>query len=152
MNNVHKSAPLLGVLFHVCKKYSKLYCYPSQMSILKLLEQYQSVNYSLRTLNRHLKAAEDAGYIIRVRRIVKDKKKGTLFRSTLYKITLPGYYLLKKLGVPVWKEIHALVTQGIKVGQDALGKRKGLKKLSLIIQSMQIFPDRQKKYLLEKQA
>lgn len=96
-----KANDILSTLFHVCKKHSSKYCYPSQKTILSLLERYHQCKISIATLNRWLRAIEDAGYIKRTRRIKKHPKLGMIFRSTMYRISKRGFYKLAMLGVVV---------------------------------------------------
>jgi len=73
--------------------YSRL-CLRIRRIIATLLKQSKA------TLNRWLRVIEDAGYIVRRRRIKKHPVYGTVFKSTLYFMTLKGCHLLKKMGVP----------------------------------------------------
>lgn len=74
----------------------KTYCYPSQDTILKRLEEYYQTKMSKRTLNRILKDMEGKGYICRKRRTTVVKGQ-LLFTTTLYRIGIMGYMLLKRL-------------------------------------------------------
>ena len=109
MSPYAKSSDILASLHAVSKKHKKLYCYPSQKKILELLKRYHKIKISIATLNRWLRAAEDEGLIRRTRRIKHDKKLGMLFDSTMYEITLKGYYHLMYLGVKVFNIIKKLV-------------------------------------------
>jgi DNA-binding HxlR family transcriptional regulator len=109
MSPYEKASDILSSLHHVNKKYKKLYCYPSQIKILKLLKQYHKIKYSIATLNRRLRVIEDEGLIKRTRRSRNDKKLGKVFESTLYEITLKGYYHLLRLGVKVFDIIKKMV-------------------------------------------
>lgn len=108
MNTVNKALPLL-VLFHGLSSYhQKKYCYPSQLKIMELLQSRQGLKISIATLNRYLKAVEEAGFIRRIRRIRRDPRKGTVFQSTIYQIKYAGYMLLSKVGVPCWTKFKEL--------------------------------------------
>lgn len=72
-------------LVNVARIHRKKYCWPSQIKILNLLEKYQSLEISRRTLNRDLKWLEDNGYISRLRRIRMSPDRKLIFCSTLYK-------------------------------------------------------------------
>jgi len=100
MHTTIKASPILVLLFKVMSAYKKDYCYPSQKKILELLDIRQGIKQSKATLNRWLRVIEDAGYIVRRRRIKKHPVYGTVFKSTLYFMTLKGCHLLKKMGVP----------------------------------------------------
>lgn len=151
MKNTRKQAlPVLAVLNHINKKYEKLYCYPAQVTIMALLSVYQDTNIAIATLNRWLRDMEDKGYIIRVQRMHRDKKLGTVFQSTLYKITVLGYQALHAAGVTVWKEIKATVTAGIKSGERALSKFSGPVSLKTILGSTTMFGLKQKTWIVDK--
>jgi len=151
MKNSRKQAiPILATLNALNKKYGKLYCYPSQLKIMWLLSLYQDTNIAIATLNRWLRDLEDKGYIKRTRRIWRDKRRGIMFKSTLYKITIQGYQALKSTGVSVWREIKALTVQGIRSGERALGKLKGPVSMKRVVAAMGMFGGNNKTCLLEK--
>lgn len=150
MKNSRKHSNLvLSVLHGLNKCYNKLYCYPSQVKILALLCDFQDTNIAIATLNRWLRDMEDKGYIIRVRRIKKDKRRGIMFKSTLYKITVLGYHALKQTGVSVWREIKAISEKGIKAGEHALGKFKGPVSMKTILASTGMFGIKGKVFIEE---
>jgi len=151
MKNSRKQAlPILATLNAVNKKHGKLYCYPAQLTIMNLLAVYHDTNIAIATLNRWLRDLEDKGYILRTRRIRKDKRRGIMFRSTLYKITILGYSTLKAAGVSVWREIKAITVAGIKAGERALSKFTGPTSMKTVIASMGMFGMNGKTYILEK--
>lgn len=125
-----KARPLLMCLHGVCSKYRKLYCYPSQKKLLELLARYQGEKKSIATLNRWLRAIEDAGFIKRRRRIRRDRKLGMVFKSTLYIITEKGYHLLAKGGLAVWGILKALANKRVKKGSAAAGDSGNDRKVS----------------------
>ena len=112
-----KALPILSILHGLCKHYGMKYCYPSQLKILVLLATRQNLKISLSTLNRWLNASEKIGYLRRVRRIRRDKKRGMVFQSTVYKITLGGYLALSRFGVMVFDQLKELLAR-------ARGRRK----------------------------
>jgi len=151
MKNSRKQAiPILATLNALNKKYGKLYCYPAQLTIMLNLALYHDTNIAIATLNRWLRDLEDKGYIKRTRRIRKDKRRGIMFKSTLYKITIQGYQALKATGVSVWREIKALTVQGIRSGERALGKFKGPVSMKTVVAAMGMFGGNNKTCLLEK--
>lgn len=85
-------------LLGVAKKYKKFYCWVSQKRIEELLEKYQSMGMSNRTLNRDLRWLEDNGYISRLRRIRVNKEGKLVFCSTLYKFTGKLFNWLYSMG------------------------------------------------------
>ena len=149
-NSRRQALPVLATLNALNKKYGKLYCYPAQLTIMALLGLYHDTNIAIATLNRWLRDLEDKGYIIRVRRIRRDKKLGTVFQSTLYKITILGYQALKATGVDVWRELKELMTQGIKAGNRALSKFSGPVSLKTILAAPMMFGVGQKTWITEK--
>ncbi|MBA7603964.1 hypothetical protein ES703_11082 [subsurface metagenome] len=152
MKNSRKQAiPILATLNALNKKHGKLYCYPSQIKIMALMSIYQDTNIAIATLNRWLRDVDEKGYIKRTRRIRKDKRRGIMFKSTLYKITLVGYHALKMTGVSVWREIKALTIQGIRTGERALGKLKGPVAMRKVVAAMGMFGGNNKTCLLEKE-
>lgn len=94
-----KAIPILTVLQRLNKYYNKLYCFPSQETILKHLAEKCSVHICRRSLNYKLKAMESHGLISRIRRHRRDPEKGMEFHSTLYKIQGMGYQLMVRWGV-----------------------------------------------------
>ena len=103
-----KAPFILATLWHISKKYGKDYCYPAQLTIQEKMRKYYNYLKSIATLNRHLRVLEDEWYILRRRRIRNDPKLGMIFKSTMYWITLKGYYLLRELGLPVQGMIDRL--------------------------------------------
>jgi len=90
-----------GILFcftGISMKYQKKYCWVSQERILELIEKYQKLHFSKRTLNRDLRWLEDNGYISRLRRIRIGPDGKFLFCSTLYKFTGKFFNWLYSLG------------------------------------------------------
>ncbi|MBA7630358.1 hypothetical protein ES703_37880 [subsurface metagenome] len=150
VNEVKYLIPVLATIHAVSKKHGKLYCYPSQKKVQELLELYHNIKISISTLNRWLRDFEDKGYLPRVRRIWWDKKKGTIFKSTLYKISIKGYQALARVGVSVWREIKAITTQGIKNAERALSRFKGPTSLKTIFAATTMFPLGVKTFLVEK--
>jgi len=151
MKNSRKQAlPILATLNALNKKHGKLYCYPAQLTIMNLLAIYHDTLISIATLNRWLRDLEEKGYILRTRRIRRDKRLGIMFRSTLYKITILGYHTLGRAGVSVWREIKAITVAGIKAGERALSKFSGPTSMKTVIASVGMFGRNGKTYILEK--
>lgn len=94
---------IINTLDSVAKKYKKGYSYPSQITILKLLQQFHEVTFSIRTLNRRLRILEDLGFIERTRRIKRGLDGRMVFNTTLYKLTRKAY---KAIGRVVRKITH----------------------------------------------
>lgn len=149
-NSRRQATPILSTLHHLNGKYGKLYCYPCQVKIMALLSTYHGIDIAIATLNRWLRDLEDKGYIIRVRRIRKDKKRGIIFKSTLYKITLLGYHGLKGTGLSVWREVKAITSEGYKSAGRALNKFTGPVSMKTILGSTTMFGVKQKTFILEE--
>lgn len=94
-----KAPYVLATLHRVMKFYGNLYCYPAQLTILRLLKEHHNVKISIATLNRWLGVLGDEKYILRRTRFKYDPKLGWMFKSTLYWLTIKGYVLLGQLGV-----------------------------------------------------
>ena len=99
LNLSEKAIPILIMLNDLNNYHGKNYCFPSQKTILKRLEERLYVKISRRTLNRRLKTIEGSALISRTRRTRHDKVLGMVFNSTLYKISKLGYRMLARLGV-----------------------------------------------------
>lgn len=100
--------PVLCTINGLNRKYGKNYCYPSQNRFIWLMKTFHKVTRSRATLNRWLRVMEDEGFIKRVRRHTKDKIRGYIFKSTLYKITHKGYIKLKAMGIDVFKQLKEI--------------------------------------------
>lgn len=123
---------ILTTLCGLCKIFHKMYCFPGQIKILEILDRRFSRKRSRSTLNRHLRRMEDDKLIIRIRRIRRDKVFGMVFNSTLYEITLKGYYVLRMLGVNVQKQISILKNViKKKFGRPDLEEKKDSRKSEL---------------------
>ena len=90
--------PLI-ILHNLNKFWGKLYCFPSQETILKRMKIMCSHYICRRTLNNNLKVMESHQIIRRTRRHRRTKARGMEFRSTLYEITALGYNLLLRAGI-----------------------------------------------------
>lgn len=99
---------MILTLLHKLKVWGKkMYCFPSQSKILEMLEEDYGVKICRRTLNYDLAKMDELGMTERVRRISYCPKRGTLFRSTLYKF---GRMALWHIG-RIRRMAEALVTQ-----------------------------------------
>jgi DNA-binding transcriptional ArsR family regulator len=88
---------ILNVLAGLAASFERLWCFPNQATIVRLLALHHGITMSRRALNRHLGALERDGYIDRQRRHAK-KKTGTLIlHSTLYKIKGHAVQTIAKL-------------------------------------------------------
>lgn len=105
------ASPILLTIFKISVKHKKYYAYPSQLKILALLEKWQHIKRCRRTLNYWLRGIEDKDLIRRKRRIGYDRVHGLIFHSSLYMITLNGYFTLRNAGVDVGKRISAIVNK-----------------------------------------
>lgn len=69
----------------------KHYSFPSQEKIRELARRWCGIRLSRRQLNRHLNALHRDLWITRTRRLQYHKRKGLLFRSTLYHLGARHY-------------------------------------------------------------
>lgn len=86
---------ILYTLTGLAAHFGKGYCFPSQQKILALLAQRAHRSMSRRTLNRHLRALEARGLIVRRRRHERRRPHGFVLRSTLYSFTAMTYALMR---------------------------------------------------------
>ena len=107
MDITRKAHPVLIVLLSIQRKYGKDYSFPSQKKLLSLLDTRLGVKRSRSTLNRWLRVMEDNKLSLRRKRVRRDPVHGLMFKSTLHKITIKGFYLLQAFGVDMSKEIAA---------------------------------------------
>lgn len=124
MRDQIKAEPLLRLIFQTCNHYKKHYCYPSQLTLMRWLEAYYEIKISIATLNRWLRACEDLGFISRSRRIKRDARRGMMFRSTMYFITMKGFHHLKRLGynvVEAFQRLYAFLNRGRKDAHKTSG-------------------------------
>jgi DNA-binding HxlR family transcriptional regulator len=77
---------VVETLSSVCSKYGKAYCYPSQVTIIRLVGEYHGIYISRRTLNRVLRWLEDYGYFKRTRRHRAGPDGRILFATTMYEL------------------------------------------------------------------
>lgn len=86
---------ILYTLTGLAAHFGKGYCFPSQAKILALLAERAHRHMSRRTLNRHLRALESRGLIVRRRRHERRRPHGFVLRSTLYSFTAMTYALMR---------------------------------------------------------
>jgi len=108
MSDISKSHSLLAIISGLCAHFGKLYCYPSQEKLIELLNERVHIQKSRATLNRWLADLEGEGLIVRRSRHRRDPRRGWVFRSTLYEVTLRGYQILARFGVDVKRQISIL--------------------------------------------
>lgn len=94
MKNVKE--PVLKAITYLIRMSSKKYCYPSQDSILTLLNDHYDLKICRRTLNYHLRQLENEHFIKRIRRISRGPNGRPLFSSTLYFVKRKVFTWLKK--------------------------------------------------------
>ena len=80
-----EDAAIVSTLESMIMFWKKRYCYPSQKTILKILEKNWNMSVCRRTLNYHLRFLERSGYIKRYKAHFRDEKTGLMvFRTTRY--------------------------------------------------------------------
>ena len=87
---------ILNVLLSCQVKYGKNYSYPSQTTILSLLQSHYGITRSRRWLNYRLRYLEDNGFIKRVRRIKAGPAGILIIRSTMYWLGRSAYQVFSK--------------------------------------------------------
>ena len=75
---------VMETISSVCAAHGKAYCYPSQLTLLRLLKDYHGIEISRRTLNKVLRWLEDHHYFKRTRRHRARPDGRILFSTTLY--------------------------------------------------------------------
>jgi hypothetical protein len=78
-------------------KYGKAYCYPSQLTIMRLLKEYHGIDLSRRTLNRVLRWLEDEKYFSRTRRHRAGPNGRMLFGTTMYQLKKKLFIRLNRI-------------------------------------------------------
>lgn len=105
MQTVCQIMPIVNTIYQISKKYNKHYCFPSQITLQKILLKQYGIKRSISTINRWLRIVEDLGYIKRVRRIRKYSDGGYKFSTTLYFLKIKGLKKLKSLSYDVLQAI-----------------------------------------------
>jgi hypothetical protein len=100
---------ILAIITKLCEKYERRWCYPSQETILELLERWHRVVMDRRTLNRHLNGLQHLGYIERTRRHHKARDGSLILKSTVYTITAVTAQLIHNFGAALAKLSTILV-------------------------------------------
>ena len=77
---------IVMLLAGLANHYFKKWCFPTQEKICELLKSRMGITMSVRTLNRHLNALQQDGFLWRKVRHRRDKHKGMMFDSTLYTV------------------------------------------------------------------
>ncbi|TES93555.1 MAG: hypothetical protein E3J94_01265 [Desulfobacteraceae bacterium] len=85
--------------------------YPSQQRILKELEKKFGIIRCIRTLNRWLAVTVSHDLLWRQKRHIRDSILGWIFRSSLYKITGPGWRLVIKNSKYTWDQFSSLIKE-----------------------------------------
>jgi len=96
------NALVLLTLAGLCVAHTKLYCYPSQATILELMEKRYGRRMSARSLNRHLGALERDGWLRRQRRHETAQDGSLRLHSTLYLLIRRAVTALRNLTSNVW--------------------------------------------------
>ena len=121
---------VVNTLFKISQKYKKHYCYPSQATLLKKLEEFYGISRSFSTLNRWLSQLEAANFIKRVRRLQRMPNGQIQFRSTMYFVTKAGVLALHRYGRDVWDVLSKWWLDSKRLReQAALARKKTQEKL-----------------------
>lgn len=82
----HPDTRILSLLAGHGASFKKLWTYPNQETICKLFNRIYQRDISRRSLNRHLGALEQQGYLKRVRRHRRSRSGALELHSTLYSL------------------------------------------------------------------
>jgi DNA-binding HxlR family transcriptional regulator len=93
----HPEMGLCHVIAGLAGHYFKTWSHPNQEKLCELLKRFGHRSMSVRTLNRHLAALEQDGFIVRTRRHEYVKGKGVVLRSTLYKMRAAFFEMVSKV-------------------------------------------------------
>jgi len=111
------SERILHIINYLSSSFGKKYCYPSQATLLNLLDSHHGIKISRRSLNYHLRFLEDNNFIHRVRRIPKKAGDVWRFKSTMYWLKKKAFAVLSKVAA-------GLSRAGYKVRKWWLEKKK----------------------------
>lgn len=89
---------ILQVIAGLAAHYKKMWTFPNQTTLQRMLRQRYNRCLSLRQLNRHLGALEQHGYLSRVRRHKKNNGGALELHSTMYVIKSLGVRTLSHIG------------------------------------------------------
>lgn len=87
---------VMNTLVSIMSTHGKLYCYPSQETILDRVAKYQGIVVCRRTLNYCLARLEINEMVVRTRRITRGPDGQYEFRSTMYKLGRKGWKWFKE--------------------------------------------------------
>ena len=134
-----KALPVLSCLNIFMEWSRKAYCFPSQARIVRFLEDEFGHKLSRRQLNRVLLHMCEGRLIRRRPRHRREKGRGMVFHSTLYEISIKGWYMLRKVGVVSKARFAEMVgrlrsfLQGQKRPEPSARTSSGLQSLGSII-------------------
>lgn len=102
-----KAQAVIEVLKKLCEHYGKLYCFPSQSTIIKYCHEWEGVKISIRTLNRILPQLEGKGWLSMACRHKQNADGTWMFRSTLYTLSGKVFEMCKKAVARASKFFHS---------------------------------------------
>lgn len=111
------SERILHILNYLSRVNDKDYCFPSQNTLLNLLQTHHGIKICRRTLNYALAFLEGNDYIHRVRRIKGAPGEGYIFKTTMYWLKKRGFRVLRGLA-------SSFARTGFKVKKWWLDKKK----------------------------
>lgn len=103
-----KPQAIIEVLKKLCEHYGKLYCFPSQSTIVKYCHEWEGVKMSIRTLNRILPQLEGTGWLSMACRHKQNSDGTWHFRSTMYTLSGKVFEMCKKAVARASKFFHSL--------------------------------------------
>jgi len=123
MKSLKETHLIVETAWNKLQYFGNHYLWPSQVTWIRWLKDSMGWEFSRRTLNRWFAAAEENGYIMRIRRGKKDPEKGYIFQTTLYALTLRGLKYLLKRGIITWGQLRAYL-KGAQPFRARVPKRK----------------------------
>lgn len=123
----------------VCCKHGKAYCYPSQLTILRLVKEYHGIEISRRTLNRVLRWLEDHHYFKRVRRHRAGRDGRILFATTMF--VLKKKIFIRLNSIRKWAErVSSPLRVPLRSQYKSLKKNEIFKVVAADVEKMCNFP------------
>ncbi len=106
---------VLIVIFKLIEKYHRSYCWPTRLTIKKLLFKYHGIDISIYAIDKHLKSLNDFNLIKSFRRFGQ-REDGTFFlKPSNRQLTKKGVSFLVTLGIKISKWLLDFIFQKKKI-------------------------------------
>ncbi len=114
---------VLVVILKLIEKYHRSYCWPTRLTIKKLLLKYHAIDISINAIDKHLKDLNDLNYIKSFRRYGR-REDGTCFlKPSNRQFTRKGLSFLVTLGVKISKWLLDFIFSKNKI-RDRFSRKK----------------------------